>query len=99
VLDHRGIVVVVTGATGNQGGATARHLLAAGWRVRALAAGAELVRGNLDTDPVSLRKVQPGLMNFGTWLKRSGKARLLMQLGSMSAWLARGGAESTGGSG
>jgi uncharacterized protein YbjT (DUF2867 family) len=61
VLDHRDKVVLVTGATGNQGGATARHLLAAGWRVRALmrddtaraaaalaAAGAELVRGNLD---------------------------------------------------
>ncbi|GAB3959029.1 NmrA/HSCARG family protein [Actinoallomurus acanthiterrae] len=53
--------VLVTGATGNQGGATARHLLAAGWRVRALVrdetspaavtladAGAELVRGDLD---------------------------------------------------
>ncbi|WP_433513985.1 NmrA/HSCARG family protein [Nonomuraea sp. CA-143628] len=53
--------VLVTGATGNQGGATARHLLADGWRVRALvrdesapaaaelaAAGAELVRGDLD---------------------------------------------------
>jgi uncharacterized protein YbjT (DUF2867 family) len=53
--------VLVTGATGNQGGATARHLLADGWRVRVLvrddttpaaaalaAAGAELVRGDLD---------------------------------------------------
>jgi uncharacterized protein YbjT (DUF2867 family) len=53
--------VLVTGATGNQGGATARHLLADGWRVRALVrdetaaaatglaiAGAELVRGDLD---------------------------------------------------
>ncbi len=53
--------VLVTGATGNQGGATARHLLARGWRVRALvrdgrapvagalaAAGAELVRADLD---------------------------------------------------
>jgi uncharacterized protein YbjT (DUF2867 family) len=29
-------VVAVTGATGRQGGAVARHLLAAGWRVRAL---------------------------------------------------------------
>jgi uncharacterized protein YbjT (DUF2867 family) len=61
VLDHRDQVVLVTGATGNQGGATARHLLAAGWRVRALVrddtapaaaalavAGAELVRGDLD---------------------------------------------------
>jgi uncharacterized protein YbjT (DUF2867 family) len=54
-------IVLVTGATGNQGGATARHLLADGWRVRALvrddttpaaaklaAAGVELVRGDLD---------------------------------------------------
>ena len=29
-------LIVVTGATGQQGGATARHLLAQGWRVRAL---------------------------------------------------------------
>ena len=28
-------LIVVTGATGQQGGATARHLLAQGWRVRA----------------------------------------------------------------
>jgi uncharacterized protein YbjT (DUF2867 family) len=54
------ITVLVTGATGAQGGATARGLLAAGHRVRALvrdpgtpaaralaAAGAELVRGDL----------------------------------------------------
>lgn len=27
-------VIVVTGATGRQGGAVARHLLAEGWRVR-----------------------------------------------------------------
>ncbi|WP_443075298.1 NmrA/HSCARG family protein [Streptomyces sp. NBC_01483] len=60
-MDTYDKTVLVTGATGNQGGATARHLLAAGWRVRALvrdetapaaaqlaAAGAELVRGNLD---------------------------------------------------
>ncbi len=56
-----GTTVLVTGATGNQGGATARHLLAQGWHVRALvrdettpaaaelaAAGAELARGDLD---------------------------------------------------
>ncbi|MEV7405900.1 NmrA/HSCARG family protein [Streptomyces sp. NPDC091267] len=60
-MDAHAETVLVTGATGNQGGATARHLLAAGWRVRALvrddrapaatalaAAGAELVRGDLD---------------------------------------------------
>lgn len=59
--DTHGKTILVTGATGNQGGATARHLLADGWRVRALvrddtapaaaalaAAGAELVRGDLD---------------------------------------------------
>jgi uncharacterized protein YbjT (DUF2867 family) len=60
-IDTHDRTVLVTGATGNQGGAAARHLLAAGWRVRALvrddtaptavalaAAGAELVRGDLD---------------------------------------------------
>jgi uncharacterized protein YbjT (DUF2867 family) len=60
-MDTRGKTILVTGATGNQGGATARHLLADGWHVRALvrdegtpaaaalaAAGAELVRGDLN---------------------------------------------------
>jgi uncharacterized protein YbjT (DUF2867 family) len=59
-------LVVVTGATGRQGGATARRLLAAGRPVRALVrdttapaakaletAGAELARGDFD-DPSSL---------------------------------------------
>ncbi|KPI19711.1 hypothetical protein OK074_7787 [Actinobacteria bacterium OK074] len=59
-------LVVVTGATGRQGGATARRLLAAGRPVRALVrdttapaakaletAGAELVRGDFD-DPSTL---------------------------------------------
>jgi len=54
-------IILVAGATGNQGGATARHLLADGWHVRALVrdvssepartlaqAGAEVVTGNLD---------------------------------------------------
>jgi len=58
--------VLVTGATGKQGGATARRLLAGGWPVRALvrdpaapaaaalaAAGADLVRGDFD-NPASL---------------------------------------------
>jgi uncharacterized protein YbjT (DUF2867 family) len=60
-MNMSGKTILVTGATGNQGGATARHLLADGWHVRALvrdegapaaaalaAAGAELVRGDLD---------------------------------------------------
>ena len=60
-MDTHGNTILVTGATGNQGGATARHLLAGGWHVRALvrdattpaaaalaATGAELVRGDLD---------------------------------------------------
>src|SRR5215510_10663245 len=58
-MDKSGKIILVTGATGQQGGATARHLLANGWRVRALTrdpnkptaqalaqAGAEVVRGD-----------------------------------------------------
>jgi uncharacterized protein YbjT (DUF2867 family) len=54
-------IIAVTGATGQQGGAVAQHLLADGWKVRALtrnpdkpaaqalvAAGAELVPGDMD---------------------------------------------------
>ncbi|WP_019435922.1 NmrA/HSCARG family protein [Streptomyces sp. AA0539] len=64
--------VLVTGATGRQGGATARALLAAGVPVRALvrdpgtararaveALGATLVTGDLD-DPASLRRAADG---------------------------------------
>jgi len=66
-------LVAVVGATGQQGGATARALLAAGSRVRALvrnpakpaaqelaAAGAELVRADL-TDPSSLSAALDGV--------------------------------------
>jgi uncharacterized protein YbjT (DUF2867 family) len=65
-------VVVVTGATGLQGGAVARHLLADGWSVRALtrhpagaparalaAAGAAVVRGDMG-DLASLRPAFAG---------------------------------------
>ncbi|MBC6445707.1 NmrA/HSCARG family protein [Actinokineospora xionganensis] len=59
-------VIAVTGATGRQGGAVARHLLADGWRVRALTrdpnsakaralveAGADVVKADMD-DPDTL---------------------------------------------
>ncbi|WP_067480000.1 NmrA/HSCARG family protein [Actinomadura hibisca] len=65
--------VLVTGATGNQGGATARALLQRGWAVRALVRapggpaaqdlrklGAELVQGDLE-DPASLRRAAAGV--------------------------------------
>ena len=65
-------IVLVTGATGSQGGAVARHLLAGGFTVRAMTrkpdgdaaralaqAGAEVVRGDLD-DPASLERVLAG---------------------------------------
>ncbi|MGH3864069.1 NmrA family NAD(P)-binding protein [Actinokineospora sp.] len=61
-------VIAVTGATGRQGGAVARHLLSDGWRVRALThdpdsakaralatAGAEVVKADMDDrDTLSL---------------------------------------------
>ena len=60
-MDKSGKIILVTGATGQQGGATARHLLADGWRVRALTrdpnkpaaqalaqAGADVVRADND---------------------------------------------------
>ena len=65
--------ILVTGATGQQGGATARELLAAGHKVHAMtrnpdgeaaqalaAAGATIVRGNLD-DEASLEAALEGM--------------------------------------
>jgi uncharacterized protein YbjT (DUF2867 family) len=65
-------VILVTGATGQQGGATARELLAAGFRVAALTRnphsekaaalaelGAEIVQGDLE-DEASLRQALDG---------------------------------------
>jgi uncharacterized protein YbjT (DUF2867 family) len=66
-------VILVTGATGTQGGAVARHLLAKGHAVRAMTrkpegerarelrqAGAEVVHGDLD-DPASLSGALDGV--------------------------------------
>jgi len=60
-MDKQGKVILVTGATGQQGGATARHLLRRGWNVRALTrdaskaaaqalaeASAEVVQGDME---------------------------------------------------
>jgi uncharacterized protein YbjT (DUF2867 family) len=71
-MTNREEVVLVSGATGQQGGAIARELLQAGWRVRAMtrkpesdaaqalaARGAEIVRADLD-DEASLRGVLAG---------------------------------------
>lgn len=67
-----GRLIVVTGATGRQGGAVARSLLKARWRVRALtrnpqsskalalaASGAEVVQADME-DPQSLRRAFQG---------------------------------------
>lgn len=67
-----GRTIVVTGATGHQGGAVTRHLLKDGWHVRALTRnrsseraralenlGAEVLQGDMD-DPASLQPVFAG---------------------------------------
>lgn len=66
-------IILVTGATGNQGGATTRELLARGWQIRALVRtpdtpvarelqgrGAELIQGDLN-DEASLRTAMDGV--------------------------------------
>jgi uncharacterized protein YbjT (DUF2867 family) len=71
-MDKSRDIILVTGATGNQGGAIAHQLLADGYQVRALtrnlqgdkaqalaARGAQLVQGDLD-DPQSLKRALDG---------------------------------------
>lgn len=75
--------ILVTGATGNQGGAVARELLASGHKVRAMtrspegtaaralaAQGAQIIQGNLD-DPASLEQALAGVWGIfavqNTW--------------------------------
>lgn len=72
-MDPTSKIILVTGATGQQGGAVARHLLTGNWRVRALVRdplkptaqalanqGAELVPGDLN-DPASLDPALQGI--------------------------------------
>jgi uncharacterized protein YbjT (DUF2867 family) len=72
-MERKRDVIAVSGATGRQGGAVARHLLAGGYRVRALARkldgkaaqalaakGAELVKADLD-DPDAVERALEGV--------------------------------------
>jgi uncharacterized protein YbjT (DUF2867 family) len=72
-MDKTGKIILVQGATGQQGGATARHLLAQGWQVRALTrdpnkaaaqalkqAGADVVQGD-NEDSASLEAAIKGV--------------------------------------
>ncbi|HET6267264.1 MAG TPA: NmrA/HSCARG family protein, partial [Acidobacteriota bacterium] len=72
-MDRKGKIVLVTGATGKQGGAVIRHMVSKDWRLRALtrdSGGAaakrladqniEIVQGNLE-DPASLQDVVRGV--------------------------------------
>jgi uncharacterized protein YbjT (DUF2867 family) len=72
-MNKQNKIILVTGATGNQGGATARHLLANGWQIRALVRdpnkpsaqalaqqGAEVVAGDYD-DRASLNAALNGV--------------------------------------
>src|SRR5262249_25781255 len=94
-MDKSEKVILVTGATGQQGGATARHLLANGWRVRALprdpqkpaarvlaASGAEVVQADHD-DRASLEaaiKDVYGVFSVqNNWLPNVGLAGELRQ--------------------
>jgi uncharacterized protein YbjT (DUF2867 family) len=72
-MASEGRIVLVTGATGRQGGAVVRHMLPKGWKLRALTRntaayaanelarqGVELVRGDLE-DPPSLDRACRGV--------------------------------------
>lgn len=95
-------IILVTGATGNQGGAIARQLLSKGFRVRAMtrnpqsdkskalaALGAEVVQGEFD-DPGSLERALEGVWGAysvqNTW--EAGVAREEEQ-GKLFAEIAR----------
>ncbi len=71
-MDKSKDIIVVTGTTGRQGGAVARHLLKSGYKVKAMtrkpqgdqagilrSLGAEVIQGDLD-DPKSLERVLEG---------------------------------------
>lgn len=72
-MDKENKIILVTGATGQQGGAVARHLLKSGWKVRAVTRdvnkpsaeelkklGAEITGGNMNSAD-DLRKAMKGV--------------------------------------
>ena len=78
-------IIVVTGATGQQGGATARALLRedfacaprrAGRARRARRARRPRLRGDATgrADIPALHRLHPGLMTMDAWLEKRGKA-------------------------
>lgn len=84
-MDKNDKIILVTGATGKQGGAVARHLLADGWKVRALTRspdkteakilremGAEIVQGDLD-NPESLDSAVAGVYGIFSVQQYLGK--------------------------
>jgi uncharacterized protein YbjT (DUF2867 family) len=71
-MPEQNAIIAVSGATGNQGGAVVRHLIAAGWRVRAMtrnpastaakalaASGAEVIAADFDK-PASIAAAVAG---------------------------------------
>jgi len=95
-------VILVAGATGQQGGAVARHLLAGGWAVRALTrdpakaaaqqlaeAGAEIVQGNF-ADRATLDQALEGVYGlFGVQNFWEGGPEVEVQQGKLLADAAR----------
>ncbi len=72
-MDKTGKIILVTGATGKQGGAVVKHLLKDGWKLRALVRdenkpaaqelkkqGVELIKGDME-DTASLDKAMAGV--------------------------------------
>lgn len=61
---HQNRTVLVTGATGRQGGAVVRSLSARGWKVRD-------TQGYQAVIP-ALHALYPSLLNLETWLRETG---------------------------
>ena len=100
-MDKARDIILVTGATGNQGGAIARQLLAEGYQVRAMtrnfqgdkakalaALGAQLVQGDLD-DPQSLERALDGAWGAYSVQTNQGEVAREEEQGKRFAEIAR----------